>query len=75
MYPDNTKEILICEGCSGSGIVQQSELEDYHKGEYRYWNTVCTMCKGNGRLLKTTEVTIVPYDNPEVSLLLLKETD
>jgi len=71
----NTSEIVICSACDGVGTIQQSELSDYHRGEYKYWNTVCTMCKGSGRLLKTTTSTIVPYDNSEVTLLLLKDTN
>ena len=72
-----TSEMLICHVCVGTGIIENSELEDHHRGEYRYWDTVCTMCKGNGRLLKTvtTITTTEPYDNSKVSLLLLKETD
>lgn len=73
----NSTEILLCEKCKGEGTVSCSELADYHKGEYHYWNEVCTKCKGTGRLMKTvtTQTETVPYDNPEVTMLLLKDTD
>lgn len=70
-----SQKMLICECCQGEGTVENSRLVDPHKGEYDYWDTVCQNCKGSGRMLKTvTTITeIVPYDNPEVTLLLLKD--
>ena len=70
-------KILICKTCKGKGTTEHSELQDYHRGEYKYWNEVCWKCKGTGRLLQTitTKIKTVPYDNSEVTLLLLKDTD
>lgn len=77
MIKTTNEEIMLCGPCKGTGLLQNSELEDYHNGTYRYWNTVCRTCKGLGRLKKVvvTETEITPYDNAEVTLLLLKETD
>lgn len=70
-----TSEVIICKQCEGTGLVGHSELQDYHKGEYRYWNTVCGICKGTGRLKKVVTITeeITPYDNSEVTMLILKQ--
>jgi DnaJ-class molecular chaperone len=56
----NTK-IIICEKCRGTGVVHKSELEDYHRGEYREWDEICPTCHGAGRLEELTTVTIKPY--------------
>lgn len=68
-------EILVCFQCKGSGTIGERELADYHRGEYDEWNVICKGCGGSGRQIKTTTITIEPYDNPEVSLIRLKETD
>ena len=65
-------EILICFQCNGSGVIPQTELTDHHRGEYTKWDIVCKGCKGSGRQMKTTTVTLAPYDNAAVSMLLLK---
>lgn len=75
MSEQASQVILLCDMCDGHGVTGQSELEDYHKGEYKYWNVVCQKCKGSGRLLQTTVTTLGPYDNSEVTLLLLKDTN
>ena len=62
-----TKEVIICTQCDGEGTVERKELEDYHNNIYKYWNETCTKCKGAGRMLKTTKITIEPYVNAEVN--------
>jgi len=61
--------ITICEQCEGKGYEDKSELEDYHKGEYRYWEILCRQCKGTGRIITKTETTEItaPYDNKIVN--------
>jgi len=69
--------ILICTTCEGAGVVHNEVLTDHHRGEYDSTDEICRTCKGSGRRIKTvtTETIIKPYDNPEVTLLLLKSTN
>ena len=71
------EEIILCERCGGTGIIEHSELTDYHKGEYEYTNFICGDCNGSGRLKKTirTVTETVPYDNSGVSFLKLTDTE
>lgn len=70
-----TKEILICNACKGTGLTEHSELVDYHKHEYDYWDDICSECKGSGRLLKKvmTIEKITPYDNPQIAKLMFEK--
>jgi DnaJ-class molecular chaperone len=63
-----TVEIILCSSCKGEGKIEESELTDYHRGEYRCWDEMCTRCKGSGRMKKTVETyqTIEPYTTPEI---------
>jgi DnaJ-class molecular chaperone len=54
-------EIIICEKCKGTGTVEVRELIDYHHGTYNITDKECSLCKGSGRMKKTTTVTIEPY--------------
>ena len=63
----NTK-IIICDMCKGSGVTHYSELEDYHRSEYKDHDLICTNCLGQGRLEEVTTVKITPY-TPEGILL------
>jgi DnaJ-class molecular chaperone len=54
-------EITICERCKGKGTNENRELIDYHRGEYNSTYMQCPLCKGSGRMKKTTTVTIEPY--------------
>ncbi len=56
-------EIIICERCKGKGTNKERELVDYHRGEYNTTYIKCTLCKGSGRLKKTTTVTIEPFES------------
>jgi len=51
-----TEEIVLCEACKGKGTVEHSELEDFHHGTYKHWETDCDVCDGGGRLLKVTTI-------------------
>jgi len=57
--------IVICSKCEGKGHNDKSELQDYHKGEYRHWEELCRYCKGSGRIITRTETTetVEPYNN------------
>ena len=55
------KEIILCNKCNGEGVRHHSELQDYHKGEYRYWTTTCPTCEGSGRLEMEVITTFTPY--------------
>jgi len=66
--PERTRhksEIVICSKCEGKGHLERSELQDYHKGEYRYWDELCSHCEGSGRIITKTETieTVEPYNN------------
>jgi len=64
-------KISICVECEGKGTISKSELQDYHKGEYRYWDVLCGVCKGSGRqqTVITANTEITPYYNHRVSEL------
>jgi len=77
MHKHTSQNVILCDTCSGYGTQSHSELSDPHRGEYKEWNTVCRDCNGTGRLLKvvTTVTEISSYTNPEVTILLLKDTE
>lgn len=54
-------KIVICSECEGSGIIECSELTDYHKRIYDVWDEKCETCKGSGRLIKNIKITTKPY--------------
>ena len=60
------KKIIICPECEGEGLIQHSELTDYHKRMYDTWDEKCTECKGSGRLLETTEVDTIPFKRRKI---------
>ena len=49
-----TEKIILCEACKGKGTEEHSELDDFHHGTYKYWETTCELCGGHGRLIKVT---------------------
>jgi hypothetical protein len=55
-------EIIICERCKGKETNEERELVDYHRSEYNITYIKCTLCKGSGRLKKTTTVKIEPFE-------------
>lgn len=62
IYCRQTKEIVSCSHCKGTGWTSREELSDYHRGEYRDVHEECTFCKGEGRLTRTHDVVrISPY--------------
>jgi DnaJ-class molecular chaperone len=54
-------EIIICKNCDGKGTVENRDLVDYHKGIYDISHETCHICKGSGRMKKTTTVIIEAY--------------
>jgi len=44
-----SKNVVSCEKCSGTGFVSREELADYHRGEYSTITNECSNCKGSGR--------------------------
>jgi len=68
-------EILLCPECNGVGSFEERTLVDHHKGDYDYYDRLCTICKGQGRLQKkvTTITEVTPYDNPKVAEILFKK--
>ena len=68
-------EILLCLECNGVGTKSHEVLIDHHKGDYETRHELCRLCKGQGRIRKTTttEVTITPYDNPKVKEIMFKK--
>ena len=62
-----SEEIIICGKCKGRGIVDKSELTDYHNGRYDNWTEMCPECKGSGRKLVITETKVeeIPYVTPK----------
>lgn len=53
-----TEKIIVC---SGEGIRACTELTDYHRYEYAYWNELCSFCLGEGRVVETTYTSRVDY--------------
>lgn len=49
-----SKQIVACTICDSTGIKSRSELTDYHRGDYDYWNEFCSFCEGEGRVLELT---------------------
>lgn len=47
------EKIVVCWNCKGFGKKECSEIVDYHKNEYTYWDEVCRTCNGHGRLKQT----------------------
>jgi len=53
-----TKEIVLCPTCNGSGQTSYEECVDYHKRDYETIYETCKRCDGTGRLKKITVVTL-----------------
>lgn len=47
------KKLRSCPRCSGTGIVSEEEMTDYHRNEYSTSYDACRVCKGQGRLVDT----------------------
>ena len=58
------KRIIPCMTCEGTGIRECSELTDYHRGDYDYWNEFCSFCKGDGRVVEVVHHSRVELDLP-----------
>lgn len=56
-----TTVVELCVPCRGAGLKEHSELTDYHKGEYNYWDEPCKACGGSGRVKVTTRERRQPY--------------
>lgn len=56
--------IVACDVCCSTGIQQRSTLTDYHRGDYDYWNALCSFCKGDGRVLEIVQHSIVELQLP-----------
>ena len=56
--------IVMCTRCKGTGILERSELTDYHRGDYDYWNEFCSFCKGEGRVVEIAHHSRVELDLP-----------
>jgi DnaJ-class molecular chaperone len=56
-----TQQIIICTSCKGKGFHELNELVDYHKGDYRYWNEICTRCRGSGRMIERKTTEYIPF--------------
>ena len=44
--------IICCNCCKGEGVIHCGELTDYHRGDYSYWDELCWMCDGEGRVVE-----------------------
>jgi len=53
-----TREIVLCPSCKGSGQSSYEECVNYHKREYETIYETCKRCDGTGRLKKITIVTL-----------------
>lgn len=60
-----SKELILCPNCKGWGFKAFEECIDYHKKEYNTIEKTCLRCKGDGRLLKTIQVTLEAYKKKE----------
>ena len=59
--------IVMCTRCKGTGIRECSELTDYHRGDYDYWNEFCSFCKGDGRVVEVVHHSRVELEMPDGS--------
>ena len=59
--------IVMCTRCKGTGILERSELENYHRGEYEYWKELCNVCDGEGRMVELTHRSRVELEMPDGS--------
>lgn len=50
-----THEVVLCSRCKGIGFYNTEELVDYHKNDYITKKHNCERCKGDGRMIKSTE--------------------
>lgn len=66
-------EIIICGACDGNGYIEHNELEDYHRGEYRYWNEKCEQCQQSGRVMKSTVIKYEPFVTADAVMEMLKK--
>lgn len=53
-----SEKMIICSVCNGIGTVERSECTSYHNGDYDYWDEECHRCKGSGRLVENTVITV-----------------
>lgn len=53
--------IVICDHCKGKGVVDCSELVNYHRGEYDTWTEECWQCEGSGRKEETITTVHAPF--------------
>lgn len=53
-------EIALCSNCNGLGMI--SERINSHESDY----VKCKKCKGNGRLIKTTEIKYEAFDKDKL---------
>lgn len=63
-------KIILCKECEGEGQTHHCKLVDYHKGLYKEWEETCNICRGSGRIQRTTETTITeePYETPRIDI-------
>lgn len=53
------KRIESCDLCDGTGVQENEELMDYHRGDYSTFYYKCNACDGLGRRLLTNVTTYV----------------
>ena len=49
------EEIVSCERCKGTGLVELGKVTNYHDYEEKYWDEICEVCLGEGIMLKVTK--------------------
>ncbi len=61
-----SKEIIICEGCDGKGLIERNECTSHHNGDYDYWDEKCEKCQGSGRIVRKiiTQIIDEPFELP-----------
>lgn len=59
-------KIVTCINCKGIGSIEQEELTDYHKCEYKTWYEKCPECKGSGRLFEI--ISYKPFKRPKLDV-------
>lgn len=57
----HTVEIILCNYCRGSGIINEETMIDYHKSLYSSTKVKCRHCNGSGRLEKVAITEIKAY--------------
>lgn len=56
--------VVSCSCCKGKGIVERKEIVSYHNNDYDYWNDLCYVCDGEGRIIEYEYAFAIKFEDP-----------